>query len=1479
MTSIVVGKDRISLIESERYVAGTKNVYLMKVAFSEDWEGLEKKLVFRTDCFDMAVELISCSEQFPIPSEVFARPTNKLQVGAYGSKCGEQILNTRWLSLGRVVKGTFNHHDHCGCEPPSKPSPDTYKVLRELIDRKADRLTFEDGQFILWAGDDPLSSFDAPIALPDGGLKGQVLAKASDESGDYVWETVDSSLSLRLPVGSIQIWSGSIDNIPESFSLCDGQNGTPDLRGAMILGASDSIEPGTVIDSSLQDTPMPISLVPDEPAEPSKPGTGSELIEHDPQPTTRYYALAFIQKTSLTELDKKQGQSAYDIAVDTGFEGTEEEWLESLRGKDGENGKSAYDIAVEAGYTGTIEDFTKLVTDIITYEKPDDTVKDLVVTNIADLPTKDSGWYAFNNVQFTVSKSRMGSLTLSKNLVYIDLDTEGQMLLTTLDNHAYICTINEDGEITAIEEVASGSGNGLPGKDGADGKSAYELAIEAGFEGDLDAWLESLKGSDGQDGKSAYELAKAEGFEGTEAEWLESLKGERGADGKSAYEVAVEEGYTGTEVEWIESLTSPKAANVSYNDAVTELGAITVQQAISALNDKIKQGGGSGEGTGKDGVDGKSAYELAVLQGFEGTLDEWLESLKGQNGSDGAPGEKGEPGKDGKSAYDIAKEHGFDGTEEQWLESLKGMDGADGESAYQIAQKNGFIGTEQEWLESLKGKDGTTGTVTATNVVFSDQNANLGADNVQAAIDTLATKIENGEAGQDGKSAYDLAVEQGFKGTLDDWLNSLVGEPGTDGDPGESAYEVAVNNGFDGSEAEWLESLKGEKGDQGDKGDKGDPGENGQNGTDGEDGKSAYEIARDAGFTGTVEEWLASLKGEKGDKGESAYELAVTNGFSGDQAAWLASLKGPKGDPGTDGKSTYELAVENGYEGTEEEWLEIAKGPAGENGKSAYELAQEAGYEGTLGQWLDSLKGEGIAEFVTYADMTITSIESLTSITKPTSVHFERCKFAAADGNVLNLSNELVLVVPADTQIDIYQMNGDVTTITFGEDEVFSTLSVKSIELDGEAAYKAPLIVNFGLDNPPPAGALFYLAPDDFSRDDYATGDMVFGIVTVPVTEDSEDTYWVQGTIENAANNRVIFNKVIKLGSSGSSEPEDHFVTYKDIMLTSSEQLSKVTEPMNVRFMNTTISAADDNSISFTNELAYVTPGDGHYLINRLVGETIHIACDESGAFNTLHIDVIEDGRNGADGLSAYEVAVEQGFEGTKKEWLASLKGAAGKDAIALQKIDDYKNLLENPVIVGRWIDDKAVYRRLLRIDRAYTTFTVYPNSGSSLKYELQGYMPKMNHVIKIEGFVQFSLSDNTDILYQVPIPASHMHIVDGTKTIFEVSSQYVMSLSDDVPNYVQIVLMNVGDTVRTLANVKSHMIIDYVPSNAPVLSDDDIIIPDFIQSSGTSDHTELTNRDALDQHPVSAITGLSDKLSATPTKSITPEEIDGLFT
>lgn len=53
----------------------------------------------------------------------------------------------------------------------------------------------------------------------------------------------------------------------------------------------------------------------------------------------------------------------------------------------------------------------------------------------------------------------------------------------------------------------------------------------------------------------------------------------------------------------------------------------------------------------------------------------------------------------GKSAYDIAVKNGYTGTEEEWLESLQG-DTIYTDSAYDLAVKYGFSGTEEEWLKA-----------------------------------------------------------------------------------------------------------------------------------------------------------------------------------------------------------------------------------------------------------------------------------------------------------------------------------------------------------------------------------------------------------------------------------------------------------------------------------------------------------------------------------------------------------------------------------------------------------------------------------------------------------------------------------------------------------------------------------------------------------------------------------------------------------
>lgn len=56
--------------------------------------------------------------------------------------------------------------------------------------------------------------------------------------------TFTSAVSTVLPAGSIAMWSGTAATVPLGWLICDGQNGTPDLRGRFILGSANTLGTG-----------------------------------------------------------------------------------------------------------------------------------------------------------------------------------------------------------------------------------------------------------------------------------------------------------------------------------------------------------------------------------------------------------------------------------------------------------------------------------------------------------------------------------------------------------------------------------------------------------------------------------------------------------------------------------------------------------------------------------------------------------------------------------------------------------------------------------------------------------------------------------------------------------------------------------------------------------------------------------------------------------------------------------------------------------------------------------------------------------------------------------------------------------------------------------------------------------------------------------------------------------------------------------
>ena len=526
--------------------------------------------------------------------------------------------------------------------------------------------------------------------------------------------------------------------------------------------------------------------------------------------------------------DGTNGKNAFQLAQDGGFTGTQAEWLASLKGTNGTNGvngKSAFEVAADDGFQGNVT----------------------------------------------------------------------QWLFSL---------------------------KGTNGNNGLDGKSVYDIALENGFQGSEAEYLATLKGADGTNGMSAYESALANGFVGTEAEFVASLKGADGDDGtngKSAYQSALDTGFVGTEAQWIASLEGQDGAagtngKSAYQEALDGGFVGTEAEWLASL-----QGADGADGADGDGAAGKSAYELAVEGGFQGTLAQWLASLQAQLTQPNlqalldqfgwtVKGTLRAKGLDsGISANSFWSNFNFlfdkrinqsNGDINLFATDLipqkvmeQGFLNAEGIAYFKIVDAPGTTPHDPENPDNplanfFLNNDGQMGVGTPTdNITLSAASSQITVTiaGVPTIYDLADIGQGGGTPGADGKSAYEVAVVNGFVGTEPEWLLSLKGAAGADGADGtigvngKSTYELAVDLGFVGDEAEFLLSQKGEQGDLGPTG----PG-----------GKTAYQVALDNGFVGSAQEWLDTLAGK------SAYQIARDAGFIGNEAAWLITLIGPKGDVG-----------------------------------------------------------------------------------------------------------------------------------------------------------------------------------------------------------------------------------------------------------------------------------------------------------------------------------------------------------------------------------------------------------------------------------------------------------------------------------------------------------------------------------------------------------------------------------------------------
>jgi hypothetical protein len=493
---------------------------------------------------------------------------------------------------------------------------------------------------------------------------------------------------------------------------------------------------------------------------------------------------------------------------------------------------------------------------------------------------------------------------------------------------------------------------GAKGDTGATGASAYEVWRDLGNTGDQAVFIASLVGPQGPKGdpgatgpqgpqgdpgpQGPTGAAGAQGPKGDKgdtgatgaqgAKGDQGIKGDKGdvgaagANGLSAYGVWLALGNTGTEQNFIDSLKGAKG----------DPGATGVQGPKGDQGDP-----GATGATGPQGAKGDKGDTGATgAQGVKGDKgdkgdqgEKGDQGIKGDKGDTGTNGTNGTDGTDGASACDIWKGSACNPSDATaFLSSLtgpqgpKGDTGATGASACDIWKGSACDSSDNAtFLLSLVGSQGPKGDPGAQGPT--------GATGPQGPQGAQGEKGDTGAPGIQGpKGDQGEKGEQGIKGDKGD--QGEKGEQGGVGANGLSAYGVwlALNN--TGTEQDFINSLKGAKGDTGaqgpqgpqgiqgltgDQGAKGDQGDKGDKGDTGDTGLSAYGVWLSAGNTGTIQDFISSLKGNqgtqgdkgdqgaKGDQGDSVYQVWLRAGHIGSEQDFLNSLIGQKGDKGDQG--------------------------------------------------------------------------------------------------------------------------------------------------------------------------------------------------------------------------------------------------------------------------------------------------------------------------------------------------------------------------------------------------------------------------------------------------------------------------------------------------------------------------------------------------------------------------------------------------
>ena len=558
---------------------------------------------------------------------------------------------------------------------------------------------------------------------------------------------------------------------------------------------------------------------------------------------------------------------------------------------------------------------------------------------------------------------------------------------------------------------------------------------------------------------------------------------------------------------------------------------------------------------------------------------------------------------------------------------------------------------------------------------------------------------KNGENGAPGKSAYDLWLEAGNTGSEEDYLESLKGKDGSDGaagkdgEDGKSAYELWLAAGNQGSEEDYLNSLKGKDGEDGKEGPQGPQGEPGK---DGEQGPK--------GDTGE--------KGEDGEKGETGIgvqqivELYYLSTSNSTQTSGTWQTEQPTWVPGTyiwtcsritwtDGSSTDTDPIlaqainsanttantANTNANSAVSTADQAKTDAAAAGQTAAEAVSKADAAGTLAQDAKDKSDEALGEAAKALEDALKAAQEAAKANQGLS-----SLTTVVNNNYNELQNQIDGAI--STWFDSYtplltnKPASDWTTDELKNQHLGDLFYIVDNKDNEGKCYRFALVNNAYqwvlVADADVTKALSDAAKAQASADGKAT---VFTGASTPIGAQEGDI-WMKSA-----------NDGILTYVNGSWVEYNKYTD--DALATEAKDLADEAKGESTKAMEDALKALEDAEKAKEDVLNTVSTVDVEYYV--ATSET-EVPNPTSNKWNTAapqwtagtfiwsrqkmtFIDPEKpaqyseparvtgatggkgpQGEPGANGSSAYQIAVANGFKGTETEWLTSLVGADGKD-------------------------------------------------------------------------------------------------------------------------------------------------------------------------------------------------------------------------